>query len=116
MSEPLPSNPPAAEWLDMLLSYLWERRGTDLHLAAGSEPMVRVDGDLRSVPGQPILKPVDTDAIVVDLPDPVGPVTRMRPDGASTICCTASGRPSSFIDGMSDGIIRSASVVEPRWA
>ncbi len=38
MSEPLPINPPAAEWLELLLSYLWERRGTDLHLTAGSAP------------------------------------------------------------------------------
>ncbi|MDQ1566335.1 MAG: twitching motility protein PilT [Actinomycetota bacterium] len=63
MSEPLPTNPPAAEWLEMLLSYLWERRGTDLHLTAGSAPLVRVDGALHTVPGQPMLKPMDTEAI-----------------------------------------------------
>jgi twitching motility protein PilT len=63
MSEPLPSNPPAAEWLELLLSYLWERRGTDLHLAAGSAPLVRVDGELHTVPDQPVLRPADTEAI-----------------------------------------------------
>jgi Tfp pilus assembly pilus retraction ATPase PilT len=57
MSEPLSSNPPAAEWLEMLLSYLWEHRGTDLHLTAGSAPLVRVDGELHAVPGQPRLTP-----------------------------------------------------------
>ena len=46
----MPSNPPAAEWLDLLLSYLWERRGTDLHLTAGSAPLVRVDGEMHAVP------------------------------------------------------------------
>jgi type IV pilus assembly protein PilB len=69
MSEPLTSNPPAAEWLDLLLSYLWERGGTDLHLAAGSEPLVRVDGNLDTVPDQPVLKPIDTEAIAAILLD-----------------------------------------------
>jgi twitching motility protein PilT len=69
MSEPLTSNPPAAEWLDLLLSYLWERGGTDLHLAAGSEPLVRVDGELHAVPDQPVLKPIDTEAIAATLLD-----------------------------------------------
>ena len=63
MSEPLSSNPPAAEWLELLLSYLWEHRGTDLHLTAGSPPLVRVDGELHPVPDQPMLKPADTEAI-----------------------------------------------------
>jgi twitching motility protein PilT len=63
MSEPLPSNPPAAEWLELLLSYLWEHRGTDLHLTAGSPPLVRVDGELHPVPHQPMLKPDDTKGI-----------------------------------------------------
>jgi len=69
MSEPLSSNPPAAEWLEMLLSYLWERRGTDLHLTAGSAPLVRVDGELHAVPNQPRLTPADTLAIADTLLD-----------------------------------------------
>ena len=63
MSEPLSQNPPAAEWLELLLSYLWEHKGTDLHLTAGSSPLVRVDGELHAVPDQPVLKPADTQAI-----------------------------------------------------
>jgi len=63
MSEPLPLNPPAAEWLELLLSYLWEHRGTDLHLTAGSAPLARVDGELHAVPDQPVLKPADTQAL-----------------------------------------------------
>jgi twitching motility protein PilT len=69
MSAPLPTNVPAAEWLELLLSHLWERRGTDLHLTAGSPPLVRVDGELHTVPDQPVLKPVDTDAIAAVLLD-----------------------------------------------
>ena len=63
MSEPLSMNPPAAEWLELLLSYLWEKRGTDLHLTAGSPPLVRIDGELHPVPDQPVLKPSDTEGI-----------------------------------------------------
>ena len=69
MSEPLSSNPPAHEWLELLLSYLWEKRGTDLHVTAGSPPLVRVDGELHAVPDQPILKPEDTDALAGELLD-----------------------------------------------
>src|SRR5437764_5129040 len=75
MSEPLSVNPPAAEWLELLLSYLWERRGTDLHLAAGSAPLVRVDGELHRVPDQPVLTPADTDAIADVLLDETDRVT-----------------------------------------
>jgi twitching motility protein PilT len=63
MSEPLPVNPEPAAWLELLLSYLWEKRGTDLHLTAGSAPLARVDGELHAVPDQPVLKPADTEAI-----------------------------------------------------
>ena len=69
MSEPLSSNPPAAEWLELLLSYLWEHRGTDLHLTAGSPPLVRVDGNLHPVPDQPMLRPADTEAMADALLD-----------------------------------------------
>ena len=78
MSEPLPTNPPAAEWLELLLSYLWEKRGTDLHLTAGSPPLVRVDGELHAVPDQPVLKPADTEAIAAVLIDETDQATFAR--------------------------------------
>lgn len=37
--------------LDELLLYLLEHGGSDLHLTLGSPPMIRVHGDLESVPG-----------------------------------------------------------------
>jgi twitching motility protein PilT len=37
--------------IDQLLEYLKENRGSDLHLAAGLEPRIRVHGDLRPVEG-----------------------------------------------------------------
>ncbi len=69
MSAPLSSNPPAAEWLELLLSYLWEKRGTDLHLTAGSAPLARVDGELHAVTDQPVLTPTDTQALADALLD-----------------------------------------------
>jgi len=69
MSDPQSSNPPAPEWLEMLLSYLWEQRGTDLHLTAGSPPLARVDGELHAVPNQPVLTPADTEAFAGALLD-----------------------------------------------
>lgn len=36
--------------LDPLLRYLWDNHATDLHLAAGTQPRVRIDGRLWAVP------------------------------------------------------------------
>ena len=51
--------------LDHMLEYLWDRKGTDLLLTAGAAPLVRIDGHLEEVPGQPVLKPLDT-AVIAD--------------------------------------------------
>jgi twitching motility protein PilT len=40
--------------LDELLSYLDEERGSDLHLKPGAPPHVRVDGQLRAAPFEPV--------------------------------------------------------------
>jgi twitching motility protein PilT len=37
--------------LESYLRYLWEHHATDLHLCAGTEPRVRIDGRLVAVPG-----------------------------------------------------------------
>ena len=37
--------------MDQLLRYLWDNHATDLHLAAGTPPRVRVDGGLFAIPG-----------------------------------------------------------------
>src|SRR4051794_13101254 len=41
--------------LEPLLRYLWQASATDLHLAAGTAPRVRVDGNLHVVPDHPEL-------------------------------------------------------------
>jgi len=45
--------------LDKLLARLHERGGSDLHLAAGLEPRMRIDGDLWSVEDSPVLSDRD---------------------------------------------------------
>ncbi|CAN5428025.1 type IV pilus twitching motility protein PilT [soil metagenome] len=49
--------------LEQLLRYLWDNNATDLHLCAGTEPRVRIDGKLFAIPG--------SDEITVDFMDKV---------------------------------------------
>jgi twitching motility protein PilT len=58
---------PAGQRLETLLSHLWEHRGTDLLLTAGTGPLVRVNGELRPVSGQAVLAPADTEQMVAAL-------------------------------------------------
>jgi twitching motility protein PilT len=46
--------------LDRMLVSLVEARGSDLHLTAGSPPMIRVDGSLQALPGYGALTSTDT--------------------------------------------------------
>jgi twitching motility protein PilT len=41
--------------IDDYLRRLWEAGATDLHLSAGAPPLIRVDGDLRPLPGEAAL-------------------------------------------------------------
>ena len=51
----------------------------------------------------------------VDLPEPVGPVTRTRPRGFLQNSCVTAGRPRSSIETIVVGIRRKAAPSEPRW-
>ena len=53
--------------VDSLLSALWAARGTDLLLTVGTCPLLRVDGELRPVPGASRLTPADTEHAVSSL-------------------------------------------------
>lgn len=53
--------------LDSLLEILWNEHGTDLHLTVGLPPMVRVNGELVPVPGEPTLEQRDTEKLVEDV-------------------------------------------------
>ncbi len=54
-------------------------------------------------------------ASVVDLPEPVAPVTRIRPRCSSASFSTPIGRPSFSNDGTSNGTWRKANEMAPRW-
>ncbi len=54
-------------------------------------------------------------AKVVDLPEPVAPVTRIRPRCSSASFSTPIGRPSFSNDGTSKGTWRKANEMAPRW-
>ena len=41
--------------LDALLTYMKENGGSDLHIAAGLEPRVRISGQIQNVPGWEVL-------------------------------------------------------------
>src|SRR5215470_16666924 len=53
-------------------------------------------------------------ASVVDLPEPVGPVTRISPFGRSASCCTICGSPSSSNERILYGMTRIAQPTAPR--
>src|SRR5690242_15897654 len=52
--------------IDALLAELWDARGTDLLLTVGLPPMLRVDGDLRPVPGRAAMSAQDTEALLTE--------------------------------------------------
>ena len=54
-------------------------------------------------------------ASVVDLPEPVGPVTSTSPRGLSHILLTTGGSPNWLNDLISNGIRRKTQAEAPRW-
>ena len=50
--------------VDRLLNELWLARGTDLLLTAGLPPMIRVDAELRPIPGKDVLTGDATEALL----------------------------------------------------
>ncbi len=55
------------------------------------------------------------EARVVDLPEPVGPVTRTKPRGLRVKSESTAGSPSDSRLSISFGIRRKAALTEPRW-
>src|SRR4051812_34872492 len=50
-----------------LLQAVWDHKGTDLHLTAGSAPLIRVDGQLRPLEGSDVLSGDNTEQLVMGL-------------------------------------------------
>ena len=51
--------------LDRYISVLWEAHGTDLLLTAGAPPLIRVDQSMGPIEGEPVLRPQDTERLVM---------------------------------------------------
>jgi hypothetical protein len=58
---------------------------------------------------------VGSAASVVDFPEPVGPVTRIRPCRCQISCRTLCGIPSASMLGISSGSSLKAAASESRW-
>src|SRR5215475_12837987 len=54
-------------------------------------------------------------ASVVDLPEPVGPVTKIKPRGLSQSAFTTGGRPKASKPLISQGMVRNTAPTAPRW-
>ena len=50
--------------LDRLLAAMAERDGSDLHIKAGSRPLMRIDGDLRVLADEDVFSPEETELLV----------------------------------------------------
>ena len=56
--------------IETCLRELWQRRGTDLILSAGTQPMMRLDGELHPASGQPILDAGILNAAIAEMLGP----------------------------------------------
>ncbi|MDX6206711.1 MAG: twitching motility protein PilT, partial [Frankiales bacterium] len=56
--------PPAALTMESLLLALWDCKGSDLLITPGTQPILRVDGDLVRLPDLPSLVPAETEALL----------------------------------------------------
>jgi twitching motility protein PilT len=64
-----PASRTAAGSLEQLLDELWDAKGSDLLLTAGSAPWLRVDGQLERLAGWDALSPAGTEAMLLSLLD-----------------------------------------------
>jgi twitching motility protein PilT len=67
---PRPGRDPAVREIEELLTALHSMKGSDLHVSAGSPPMVRHDGQVQPMPGRAVLSPADTERILLPLAPP----------------------------------------------
>ena len=61
---------PDTSIVEPYLRYLWDNSATDLHLAAGTQPRVRVDGRLVPIPESPLVTVEYMDQMLAALIDP----------------------------------------------
>jgi twitching motility protein PilT len=63
-SPPRPTRGGAAAEMDDLFWTLCDMRASDLHISAGSPPLVRHDGDIKPIPGRAVLSGADTQRLL----------------------------------------------------
>jgi twitching motility protein PilT len=63
-----PSGPTAE--LDELFGVMYDMKASDLHISVGCPPMVRHDGEMKAIPGRPVLTPPDTERILFPIAPP----------------------------------------------
>ena len=56
---------PTAKSLAGYLQFLWDNKGTDLLITAGSPPLIRVDQVLRTIEGEPVFRVQDTEKLIL---------------------------------------------------
>jgi twitching motility protein PilT len=81
----LPTQPPAAAKqlvydsalssgstaeIDKLLGFMLEKKASDLHISTSAPPMIRVDGEMAPIPGQPVLTPETVQKILLPITPP----------------------------------------------
>jgi twitching motility protein PilT len=81
----LPTQPPAAAKqlvydsalssgstaeIDRLLGIMLEKKASDLHISTTAPPMLRIDGEMTPIPGQPILTPEAVQKILLPITPP----------------------------------------------
>ena len=100
-SEKSSASAPISRWLTMQRLWLWRN-------SIGSS-IVRMCSSRSSLMMSII------DASVVDLPEPVGPVTRTNPRGFWVKSRSTAGRLSCSRAGISCGMRLNAALIAPRW-
>jgi Tfp pilus assembly ATPase PilU len=93
--------------IEAYLNELMERRATDLHIAAGSPPMIRIDGSLQPIDGSEPLTPEETTLIV----DRLSALTTST-DSTRTASWTSRSRGAT---GPASGPTPTTSATRRRW-
>ena len=95
------ASPPSSRWLTMHFLCRWRN-------SIGSSMVMMWSSRVSLIS-------LIIEASVVDLPEPVGPVTRTIPRGLRANSRITGGRPSWWIGTVSAGIRRNAAPIVPRW-
>jgi len=60
----IPHVPHSGRDIDLLFRHMIEKKASDLHLSVGSPPMLRLDGEMRAIPGKAVLTPAEAERLL----------------------------------------------------